>query len=283
MKYILFTLIFVVNSIAFPQTTQWKVIWDKNPENDIKEYIVYKNDKEISRVKSPDTIYVDTELEPGKLYSYRIKAVNEKNVSSLFSDAATAAIPGFNDLPEVLGISKNKPISLSLKKYINDPDDKMHQIKRINIPVNSKISVSLENGDLKFSTKNNWTEQDSEIVEIEVKDSGEFYNIAQFVIKDVSVVGELIDISSLNIKIFPEEFSLNQFSDITFSNIPKNSNISIYDSFGSLVYSEKNISGSFEWDAENNDGDQVLFGLYNFVLYNKLNQILFEGSFRVIP
>jgi len=52
---------------------QWKVIWDKNPENDIKEYIVYKGDKEISRVKSPDTVYVDTDLEPGKLYSYRIR------------------------------------------------------------------------------------------------------------------------------------------------------------------------------------------------------------------
>jgi len=120
-------------------------------------------------------------------------------------------------------------------------------------------------------------------VKIEVKDSHEFYNIAKFVIKDESVIGEFIDISSLNINIFPEEFSLSHFSNITISNIPKNSNISIYDSFGTLVYSEKNINGTFEWDAENNDGDQVLFGLYNFVLYNKLNQILFEGSFRVIP
>ena len=97
------------------------------------------------------------------------------------------------------------------------------------------------------------------------------------------LAGEFIDISSLKIKIFPEEFSLSQFSEITFSNIPQKSNISIYDSFGTLVYSEKSVSGSFEWDAENNDGDQVLFGLYTFVLYNPMNKILFERSFRVIP
>jgi len=283
MQHIVFFLFILIVGTGNSQTTKWKVIWNQNPEDDIKEYIVFRDYDEIGRVQSPDTIFVDTRIKPGILYSYRIKAVNQKNLAGEYSDPATAAIPGFKDLPDFLGISKNNPVTLSLKKYINDPDDKTHQIKRINIPVNSKISVSLESGNLKFSAKDIWTEKDSEIVEIEVKDSHEFCNIAKFVIKDENVIGEFLDISSLNIKIFPEEFSLNQFSDITFSNIPKNSNISIYDSFGSLVYSEKNISGSFEWDAENDNGDQVLFGLYNFVLSNRTNKVLFKGSFRVIP
>jgi len=49
------------------------------------------------------------------------------------------------------------------------------------------------------------------------------------------------------------------------------------------LFSEKNISGEFSWDADDNDGDQVLFGLYNFVLTTSQNKTLFEDSFRVIP
>ena len=49
------------------------------------------------------------------------------------------------------------------------------------------------------------------------------------------------------------------------------------------MFTEKNISHKFTWDAENSDGDQVLFGLYNFVIYDQMNNIIFEGSFRVIP
>jgi CHU domain-containing protein len=282
MKYLI---ILIIYTTGFSQTSEWKVVWDKNPEKDIKEYIVYKGDKELARVKSPDTFYVDMEIKPGTLYTYRIKAVNKINIPSLFSDPAKAAIPGFENMPDILGISKNNSFSLNLKEHIKDPDDSAHEIKRISIPPDSKISVSLDAGYLIFKANENWTDQDTENVEIEVKDSHEFFNIATITIKDESVVEEFVDTTptELDIKIFPSEFSLNRFSKITLSNIPENSNISIYDSFGTLVYSEKDISDKFTWDAEDNNGDQVLFGLYNFILYNKMNKSLFEGSFRVIP
>ena len=69
-------------NILYSQTSQWKIIWDKNPEDDIKEYIVYRDYKELARVKSPDTLYVDKDIKTGVLYSYRIRAVNEKNIPS---------------------------------------------------------------------------------------------------------------------------------------------------------------------------------------------------------
>jgi len=232
---ILFFLVICYSSFSIAQTTQWKVVWDKNPEDDIKEYIVYRGQKEIARVKNQDTVYIDTKLNPGELYSYRIKAVNEKNISSNYSDPAKAAIPGFENLPHELGISKNTPYKLYLKDYLNDPDDTSHEVVRINKQSNSKISITLENGFLIFKTIGNWTEQDSEYVEIKVIDSHGFYNIAKLNIKDKSIAKENINIppDDLNINIFPVEFSLNQYSEINFYNIPKNSNIYIYNSFGS--------------------------------------------------
>lgn len=270
---------------GFSQTVKWKIIWDKNPEKDIKEYVVYKNNEEKARVKSPDTFYVDRDIDPGILYSYKIMAVNEKNIPSLFSEPVKAAVPGFKDLPTILGITKNKPIKLYLKKYINDPDDSTHEIKRINIPSDSRISVSLESSNLIFTAKNNWTEQDSEYVDINVKDPHNFYNEARIVIKDESLVGGnfILSPQDIDIKISPSEFSLSRYSSITFSNIPKGCKIGIFDSFGTLVYSEKDVSDVFSWDADDNNGNQVLFGMYRFKLFNRINQPIFESSFRVIP
>ncbi len=228
---------------------------------------------------------MDNDIKPGILYSYRIRAVNEKNIPSDYSDPATAAIPEIKNIPSTIGISKSKPIQFFLKEYINDPDDATHEISRVNIPEDSKISLELKSGNLIFKANENWNEDDIEIVEIEVIDSNQFSSIAKIIIKDTSVVEKTNDtpIQELNLNIYPEDFSLRQFGTIRFSIIPQKSNISIYDSFGTLVFSEKNVSGSFEWDAENNDGDLVLFGLYNIVIYDKMNNILFEGSFRVIP
>ena len=204
---------------------------------------------------------------------------------SNYSDPATAAIPEIKNLPTILGISKNIPIKLFLKNYINDPDDTLHEISRKNIPADSKITLELKSGNLIFKANENWNEDDIETVEIEVIDSNQFSSIAQIIIKDAGVVEKVVNTppQELNINIFPEDFSISLYSKITISNIPQNSNIYIYDSFGTLVFSEKNVSGSYEWDAENNDGNLVLFGLYIIVTYDKMNNILSEDSFRVIP
>ena len=289
MKYLLSVFLFIISiNVVYSQTKQWKIIWDKNPETDIKEYIVYKDYKAVAKIKSPITLYIDTDIKPGILYSYRIRAVNDKNIPSNYSDPATATIPEFINLPSVLGVSEDKPKALLLKNYINDPDDNTHEITRINSLSNSKVILELKDGNLIFRVNENWTENDIDTVEIKVIDSKEFYNIAKIIIRDESKIDNESKLSSenkniYNISVFPKDLILSQDNKITFSNIPKKSSISIYDSFGHLVFSEKNISKKFAWDAENNSGDQVLFGMYNFFIYDKNNNIISEGYFRVIP
>ena len=102
-------------------------------------------------------------------------------------------------------------------------------------------------------------------VEIKISDSRGFYNTAKIIIKDKEVLNKMEKTiqNYKKISLYPEEFSLSQYSYLNISYVPSKSNITIYNSFDELVYSEKNVNDTFEWDAENNKGDQVLFGLYN--------------------
>lgn len=286
MKYnLLLILLFFVIDIGNTQTTKWKVIWSPNPEPDIKEYIVFRDYIEIGRVKSPDTLFVDDTIKPGILYSYRIKAVNEKNLAGAYSDPTTAAVPTFRELPKTLGISNGKPIELILKNYIEDPDDIHHEISRINTDLNSKVNLNLKSGKLIFTVNNYWQQYDVDTVEIKISDSDGFYNTAKIVIKDIELLNKIEQTIQdyKKITLYPEEFSLSQFRYVTITHVPVGSNIAIYNSFGELVYSKKNADDTFEWDAENNMGDRVLFGLYNFVISDISGNIIFEKSFRVIP
>ncbi len=68
--------------------------WDKNPENDIKEYIVFRQEpgsdfKELKR--SPDTRLVDSELKDGVSYLYQIQAVDKDGLTSIASDSVKGA------------------------------------------------------------------------------------------------------------------------------------------------------------------------------------------------
>ena len=85
-------LFFLLIETGYSQTTKWKLIWNPNPEKDIKEYIVSRDNIEVARIKSPDTMYVDLNITPGILYQYRIKAVNTKNLAGPFSDPAAAPL-----------------------------------------------------------------------------------------------------------------------------------------------------------------------------------------------
>ncbi len=299
MKFLYSCAIYVIITIsAFAQTRQWQIVWDKSPEDDIFQYVVYRIEpaitKEIAKVRSPGTIFVDKNIKPGILYYYKIRAVNTKGISSKYSESSAAAIPGFKNLPSTIGISKNKPVKLLLDKYINDPDKNNYEIFLIDKKSSSKITVDKVGKTIILKAQKNWTKTDTDSVFIKVIDSDGFFNIAKIMAIDESLIVKESEglkepaiapneKSGYHINIYPKDFILGEFSEITFSNLPENCDIVIFSSFGDLVFSEEEISGTFEWDAENNDGDTVMYGLYIFkILDSKKNEIA-SGRFRVIP
>ncbi|MDO9289804.1 MAG: hypothetical protein Q7T83_13555, partial [Thermodesulfovibrionales bacterium] len=70
------------------------LIWDKNTEPDIKEYVIYrktKDEKDFDRIKSTkETSYADSRLRDGVEYEFAIQAVDSDNLFSPVSSSVAA-------------------------------------------------------------------------------------------------------------------------------------------------------------------------------------------------
>ena len=104
---IFYTILFLLSSV-FAQvtpTTNWKLIWNKNLEIDMSYYEIFRNDISPATslldtinhipIQENDTtmIYVDDNLIKGQIYYYRLKAVNNSEGKSEFSEEVFASIP----------------------------------------------------------------------------------------------------------------------------------------------------------------------------------------------
>ncbi len=118
---------------VFAQTNQWRIVWDQNPENDIDYYEIYigsdsTNVSFVDTVHYPKTIYTDSlglnlqGLQPGEIYYYRIKAMNQSGLSSPFSKAAFASIPIITFSELTISVKSDTTFELNQTQFVNDPD-----------------------------------------------------------------------------------------------------------------------------------------------------------------
>ena len=98
-----------------------KLTWSPNPENDIKNYVIYRasttsQETEIASVPLTDTSYLDYDIIIGETYYYRITAVDSADNISEFSDPievptdfTTTVDPSTIGIPEKFYLSQNYP------------------------------------------------------------------------------------------------------------------------------------------------------------------------------
>jgi len=137
---IIILLIFISVNIVFAQTSRWRVIWNPNPPTDsVTYYEVYLGADSnsvnlVGTVNHPNTEYRDSlgiggsGLNPGQIYYYRIKAVNQHG-SGPFSDAAYASIPEITLSQLSLPIAVDTTFSLNQSQFVNDPDFGISQLE----------------------------------------------------------------------------------------------------------------------------------------------------------
>ena len=136
---ILVIVIFSVN-LVFAQTSRWRVVWNPNPATDsVSYYEVYIGSDSnsvnlIGTVNHPTTEYADSlgigglGLNPGQIYYYRIKAVNQHGAGP-FSNAAYASIPEITFTQLSLPVSTDTTFSLNQSQFVNDPDYGISQLE----------------------------------------------------------------------------------------------------------------------------------------------------------
>lgn len=126
-------LLFLLPVSVMGQTTQWRLIWDQNPEDDISYYRIFRSTNpdpttEVGVNNYPDTLYTDTNISVGILYYYRVTAVDTGGLESDYSDNVSAAIPQVADIPNQLVNVGQSFAQITLDNYVNDPDHSDEQI-----------------------------------------------------------------------------------------------------------------------------------------------------------
>ncbi len=137
---------------ATPGHQQVNLRWSQNTEPDLHKYNIYRDtlSTAITLIDScvatspPDTFYIDTGLTNGKIYYYRVKAVDTAGNESGYSNEVNATPNGppvWSIIPDTC-FAEDSSLSLSLNDYVYDDSDSDDSLT-INISEGIKINSDL--------------------------------------------------------------------------------------------------------------------------------------------
>lgn len=271
--FLIFVLTMAIQS-SFSQTTQWRIIWSQNDEDDMASYLVFKGElpnptNQIATVNHPDTVYVDSNLEKGVLYYYRLKARDTANNDSEFSDTVSAAIPkiDFGDIQNTV-LTAGQVFQFDLDDYVYDPDHSGNQLQWT-IPASSVLTLDY-NASGNVVTVTAPTPWESQVtLQFEAMDPDSFFDVASlsFYSDSASVPNE----PGPEISAFPVPYRPDEHGDsgITFDNIPINSTLVIYNFLGEPVFKASGVSNRYTWTVVNDASKEVNSGLYLYHIKSK--------------
>ncbi len=159
--FIFFSLVF--HTMIYGQTTQWRVIWDRNPDIDsVAYYVVYRKvnaaptgsdsigfQNQTAGASIDSVVYQDKNLTKGRRYVYSVVAVDSMGKRSGFSNTDDAAIPEITFSTLRLPADATSTVDLKSAQYVNDPDNSFDQMKwtvnggnQITISINSSTNIA---------------------------------------------------------------------------------------------------------------------------------------------
>lgn len=248
------------------QTSQWVLSWDKNSEADMDHYIVFRDTSanptsQIAIVGRSDTTYADNQISKGILYFYRLKAVDNTNNESDFSEQVSAAIPkiDFSKLnTQMIGPGQSKTIP-NINDYVTDPDN-MNNITWSAASQNLSVQFSGQNAIITAPGNFNQTED----VQFTATGHGGFFDVANVTFNlDTSFI---VPANGQSIFAYPVPLNLNDSPNgkISFENVPDNATILIYNLLGELVYKIKQTP--YVWNVKNDSGKAINPGVYLYYI-----------------
>jgi len=270
----------------FSQTTQWRLIWDKNFESDMSHYEVYRDTKpsassllttvnHTARTGS-DTlmVHIDTQLQRGIRYYYRLKAVSTTGLSSDFSTEVSAAIPRimFPDSIKIILLRANSSLSFDLDVYVTDPDNADSELEW-SLSGAQLLTISIQNTThvLTITSPEDW--QGHEKITLQAEDADGFNDKSTI---DIFSDSTQITIPEEDIIVYPVPYIEKQhfnLGGIIFDNIPDHSELLIYTLLGESVYKRNELSGSYTWNVKNLEDKSLSSGIYIYKILNNNKKV----------
>ena len=195
-KSIYIGIIFLLASTGYTQTTQWRLLWEPNTENDMYYYKIFRDTHSspttpIDTTLHPHTEFIDTNIQPGVRYYYRLKAVDSTNLESNYSAEVSAAIPNITNMADQFA-NQGQNITINLNNYVSDPDNNDSQIQWT-YQGNSTLSISINSSNIATvsAPSSNW--YGSEMVTFTATDPDGFFDTGAttLVINAIPVVSSI--------------------------------------------------------------------------------------------
>jgi hypothetical protein len=136
---------------ASAQTDSLNIYWNPNTDPDIHRYKLQRsvnstaNFEDFQTVNHPQVHVVDHSVDPGKLYAYRVAAIDSAGNMSLYSAIAAAGIPLIQWQLSAVSTGQNTTIPRSA--FLDDPD---HNVDELQLSVSQKnnVSVTVQTGSM---------------------------------------------------------------------------------------------------------------------------------------
>lgn len=276
---------------GFAQTDTLNISWSPNALSDsVISYKLYRHFcnklsdtadvnsyQEIANIYT--TKYTDTDrnsINPGMLISYRVKAFNSSG-SSDFSNEAHAGIPHINWTS--VSVQNDTIINLKDSEAVTDPDDtNLDNIKFQISQVSPGIEVILLPPD---STKLQIFIQDSSngSFYLSAKDTAGFYDLKRISLSPPTPTQSLV--------VYPNPVYYNRgVSTVMFDGLPEDTEEIIIVTINNEPVAKYTFKGQinrrWQWNLRTDNNNQVVSGLYLYVIKGKGNRNLASGKIAII-
>jgi hypothetical protein len=291
MKYRFFILIFLsilINTIA-GQTALFNIRWDANSEADISRYRLQRavnsttQFQTFQEVNHPNTHIVDSSVQPGMLYAYRVAAINTAGQISQYSAVVTAGIPKIDLL--LNKVATGEEMALANSDFLHDPDGSANGLQ-IQISNENHVRISVQNGEIRlaplpldYTGPAGFTIRaedasgffDQKTIEFSYVPPGE-----EDTPEDTEDAPELV--------VYPNPVRAGRgHNELIFLNLPaETQSISLFTVSGEKVY-EDQISPAAEYRINiNNTAERLPSGLYIYMVKDTRAKVLEKGTITII-
>jgi len=261
---------------AAQSTTNYIISWTPNPEPTVAGYIIFRSlspDAGFQAIDSVDvstTTYIDTDLQKGTTYYYRVKAKDADGNRGLFSNLVSGmTIPQDADavMKSLCRITSFEPVGtdgLDVDWQTQDPT----------------IGFIQYDKDATLDSMSAW--DDDSYKQVHTNTTGELIGPATYYLRAVSyddsdnMIVSAVDtfaftgeeptpLTAPTIQIFPVPYHPAS-GGLSLMNLPENGKVAIYDGNGIEVWSgDVGTETRINWNGENKNGNRIMSGVYYVV------------------
>jgi hypothetical protein len=290
---LIFLLIIIPLSPLMAQTTSYMIDWDPSPEPEVTGYVIFRSLSSstgfaaIDSVDVPTATYVDSELEKGIFYYYRVRAKDAEGNRGLFSNLVSGmtvpqnADASTNSLCEITDIQTIGPDGLEVDWQT---------------PVPSIGFIQYDN-DTTLDSMSTWDDASYELTHS--SSTGELLAPATYYLRAVSytdsdfMVVSAIDtfvfsgespapLSAPALSIFPVPYHPGT-GDLSMMNLPENGKVAIYDGNGLEVWSKDvGTQTAMNWNGENRSGSQIMSGVYYVITTDSAGKVFDKRPIMIV-